>query len=125
MRRSDPPIPSCPRAVLVEDDEGVRRSLQLMLHARGYEVRAYASALPFLENLRADEVDLLVTDYRLPDGDGLGVLRALRRHGWHGRSILVTGFPSSTLTDSARACGFDVVLEKPLRPNELVGAISG
>ncbi|MFA6117943.1 MAG: response regulator [Sphingomonas sp.] len=111
--------------MLIEDDEGVRRSLQLVLHARGYDVRAYASALPFLENLRQDEIDLLVTDYRLPDGDGLGVLRALLRDGWHGRSILVTAFPSSMLTDSAKACGFDVVLEKPLRPNELAGAIAG
>jgi DNA-binding response OmpR family regulator len=122
-----PDFPTAPReqAVLIEDDEGVRRSLQLVLHARGYEVRSFASALPFLANLRAEEIDLLVTDYRLPDGDGLGVLRALRRNGWHGRSILVTAFSSPTLTASAKACGFDAVLEKPLRPNELAGAITG
>jgi len=125
MPRPDPTIASRSRAVLIEDDEGVRRSLQLVLHARGYDVRAFASALPFLGNLKIEEIDLLVTDYRLPDGDGIGILRALRRNGWHGRSILVTAFSSPTLTESARACGFDAVLEKPLRPNELAGAISG
>jgi len=112
------------RAVLIEDDEGVRRSLQLLLHARGYDVRSYASAAPFLLDPRAEEVDLLVTDYRLPDGDGLGVLRAMRRNDWRGRAVLITAFPSAMLIDNARACGFDAVLEKPLRPNELVGALT-
>jgi len=111
------------QAVLVEDDEPVRRSLQLMLHARGYDVRSFASARPFLDDLRCDGMDLLVTDYRLPDGDGLGVLRALRRAGWEGRAILITAFPSTALLDSAKACGFNAVLEKPLRPNELTGAL--
>lgn len=111
------------RAVLVEDDEPVRRSLQLVLHARGYDVRSFASAVPFLDDLRCDDMDLLVTDYRLPDGDGLGILRALHRAGWQGRAILITAFRSSALFDSAKACGFDAVLEKPLRPNELAGAL--
>lgn len=113
------------RAVLVEDDEAVRRSLQLVLHARGYDVRSFASAAPLLDGFQAEGIDLLVTDYRLPDGDGIGVLRALRRSGWQGRAILITAFPSPTLADSARASGFDAVLEKPLRPNELIGALSG
>lgn len=112
-------------AVLVEDDEPVRRSLQLLLHARGYDVRSYASAAPLLQDIRPDEADLLVTDYRLPDGDGMGVLRAMHRSGWTGRSVLITAFPSPALAESARACGFDAVLEKPLRPNELVGALTG
>ena len=123
-----PPTSSSPdprrRAVLVEDDEPVRRSLQLVLHARGYDVRSFASAAPFLDDPRCEDMDLLVTDYRLPDGDGLGVLRALHRVGWHGRAILITAFPSPALFDSAKACGFDAVLEKPLRPNELAGALA-
>jgi len=113
------------RAILVEDDEAVRRSLQLVLHARGYDVRSFASAAPLLDDAPIDAIDLLVTDYRLPDGDGLGVLRAMRRAGWHGRAVLITAFPSPALADSARACGFDAILEKPLRPNELIGALSG
>ena len=126
MTKTPPASPSrasAPRAVLIEDDDSVRRSLQLLLHARGYDVRSFGSAAPFLADLKHEQTDLLVTDYRLPDGDGLGVLRALLRAGWRGRSVLITGFPSATLTESAKACGFDVVLDKPLRPNELVGAI--
>ncbi len=126
MSNSSPkPMTNRRRAVLVEDDEAVRRSLQLLLHAQGYDVRSYALAAPFLLDPRPDETDLLVTDFRLPDGDGLGVLRAMHRTGWAGRAVLITAYPSPTLIDSARTCGFDAILEKPLRPNELVGALVG
>jgi len=110
--------------LLIEDDEAVRRSLQLLLHWRGYDVRSFASAGPVLAGDGMGDADILVTDYRLPDGDGIGVLRALRRSGWHGKAILITAFPSATLTESARASGFDAVLEKPLRQHELVGALA-
>lgn len=114
------------RLILVEDDEGVRRSLQLLLAWRGYDVRSYASAAAVVGHLGAEhENDILVADYRLPDGDGIGLLRALRRDGWHGRAILITGFPSPTLIDCALASGFDAVLEKPVRQHELVGALAG
>lgn len=114
-----------PRVVLlIEDDEAVRRSIQLLLHWRGYDVRSFASASPVLDADGIGDVDVLVTDYRLPDGDGIGVLRALRRSGWSGKAILITAFPSSALTESAHAIGFDAVLEKPLRQHELVGALA-
>lgn len=128
---SDKSIPSPgptdehPRVVLlIEDDEAVRRSLQLLLHWRGYDVRSFASAGPVLDGDGVGNIDVLVTDYRLPDGDGIGVLRALRRSGWSGKAILITAFPSTTLTESAHATGFDAVLEKPLRQHELVGALA-
>ena len=110
--------------LLIEDDETVRRSLQLLLHWRGYDVRSFAGAGPVLDAQELGEVDALITDYRLPDGDGIGVLRSLRRKGWAGKAILITAFPSEMLTETARATGFDAVLEKPLRQHELVGALA-
>ena len=110
--------------LLIEDDEAVRRSIQLLLHWRGYDVRSFGSAGPVLDGDSIRDVDILVTDYRLPDGDGIGILRALRRSGWKGKAILITAFPSVALIESARASGFDAVLEKPLRQHELVGALA-
>lgn len=111
------------RLMLVEDDEAVRRSLQLLLAWRGYDVLSYASAAAAISRSGEQECDVLVVDYRLPDGDGLGVLRALRRDGWSGKAILITAFPTPALFESAKACGFYTVLEKPLRQHELVGAL--
>ncbi len=113
------------RLILVEDDEGVRRSLQLLLAWRGFDVRSYASAASAIGHLSEDQdSDALVIDYRLPDGDGIGLLRALRRTGWSGRSVLITAFSSKTLIDAALASGFDAVLEKPLRQQELFHALA-
>lgn len=123
------PLPGLPvaqrRIILVEDDEAVRRSLQLLLAWKGYEVLSYGTAAAAISRPSEHrECDILVVDYRLPDGDGLGVLRALRRDGWQGRAILITAFPTTTLTDSAKAGGFHAVLEKPLRKHELIGALA-
>lgn len=112
------------RVLLVEDDDAVRRSLHLLLHGHGYEVKSYAAVAALTADKAAGEADYLVTDYRLADGDGLGVLRGLRRTGWAGRAILITGFPSSTLHDAALAGGFSAVIEKPLHHGQLLNAMA-
>ncbi len=110
-------------ALVVEDDAGVRRSLQLLLQSRGFDVRAFPAAAPVLAGAEVDTADVLIADYRLPDATGCDVRRALARRGWAGRSILVTGFPSADLAAEALACGFDAVLHKPLRRQVLVAAL--
>ncbi|CAM3337360.1 MULTISPECIES: response regulator [Sphingomonas] len=115
---------SGPTALLVEDDEGVRRSLQLLLHWKGYDVRSYPAARPLLAAADLDSADLLIADYRLPDATGCDVRLALARRGWSGRSVLITSYPSETLTAEAWASGFDAVLEKPLRQQALLAALS-
>lgn len=100
--------------VLVEDDPGVRRSLQLLLRARGFDVRAYSSGRALLADGVADNAVLLVADFRLADGDGIQVLESLRARAWAGPAILVTGFPAKDLEQRALNAGFARVLHKPL-----------
>lgn len=114
---------SRPRLVLIEDDAALRRSLQLLLQGKGFDVRAYPSGAHLMAETGVPDAYYLVADYRLPDSDGVHVLRALRERGWQGHAILVTGFPSAQLTVDAAAAGYARVLEKPLRQHELVSAI--
>mgnify|MGYP003940942999 CR=1 FL=1 len=125
LPQPDPAVEAQRVVLLIEDDEAVRRSLQMLLHWRGYDVRSFAGAAPVLEGNMMDDADVLIADYRLPDGDGISVLRALRRADWKGKSILITAFPSPTLAEAARAAGFDAVLEKPLRQHELIRVLAG
>jgi len=108
---------------LVEDDPAVRRSLQLLLSGRGYEVRAYASGLDLLADETAVTARGLIADFRMPDADGLTVLRTLRERGWNGSALLITGFPGKALSEQAIAAGFDRVLPKPLVDGALIDAV--
>lgn len=82
-----------PRLLLVEDDAAVRRSLQLLLQTKGFDVRAYASGHRLLADASADSAVGFIADYRL-DGlgalDGLDVLAGLRARGWRKPAILIT-----------------------------------
>lgn len=112
------------RVLLVEDDEGVRRSLQLLLEWNGFEVRAHAraSSAVGLDTLAA--IDLLVADYLLEDGDAINLLGDLRAAGWEGRAILITGEGTEGVERHAIAAGFSAVLEKPIVRDELIRALT-
>lgn len=113
-----------PLVLLVEDEDGVRRSLQLYLTGRGYRVRAFSAVAPAIADPASNEAALLVADYRLPDGDGLTLLAGLRQRGWQGRAILVTAYPSEQLAQIAATAGYATIIEKPLRHEELLGSLA-
>lgn len=116
-------LPDRPRLLLVEDDDGLRRSLQLMLYNQGFEVRAYPSAAQALADQSVTDAAMLVADYRLPDSDGIALLRELRSRGWTGRAVLVTGFPAPHLKIEADRVGYATVLEKPVPQHRLLAAV--
>lgn len=109
--------------LLVEDEPAVRRSLQLLLQANGFDVRAYASGTLLLADRTSLDAACLVADYRMPDCDGIDTLVQLRAKGWSGPAILITGFPSAGVTNIARSAGFNAVLEKPLRQHVLIRSL--
>ena len=109
-----------PRILLSEDDPAVRRSIQLLLVSRGYDVRAYTSARALLSDPMARLATALIADYRMPDVDGITMLQRLRASGWEGAALLISGFPSDDLAWRATEEGFDAVLEKPLKHQELI-----
>lgn len=112
-----------PRILLVEDEPGVRRSLQLLLQAQGFDVRAYATASTLLADRTALGSTCLVTDYRLEDMTGTAMVAALRERGWGGVAILITAFPSAQVAAEARAAGVAATIEKPFREHALVDAV--
>lgn len=115
--------PTRPVLFLLEDDPGVRRSLQLVLQGQGFEVRAHESAARLLADSRIRQAACLVTDYRLADMTGVDVLVALRDLGWHGPAILITGHGSKELSQRALTAGFAAIFEKPLRKFSLAKTI--
>lgn len=109
--------------IVVEDDDAVRRSLQLLLCWQGFEVRSYPNVARVLGGEDLDAARILVADYRLPDGDGISVLTALKGRRWQGRAFMITGYHSPELERAALRCGYAAVLQKPLRCHELLGLL--
>jgi FixJ family two-component response regulator len=120
------PPPNDPKPqliLLLENDAGVRRALHLMLRAHGFDVHAHESSTSLLADPAIPGAEFLLADYRLTDGDGIAVLRALRATGWQGRAILITGGASPALHAEAMAAGYAVVLDKPLQPHDVLNAL--
>lgn len=113
-----------PIILLVEDEPAVRRSLQLVLQGSGFSVRSYGAGTALLADPAARNAHALVADYRLPDGDGLTILRNLRAAGFSGPAVLITAFNSPELAARAEAAGFNRILEKPLADRLLREAVS-
>lgn len=111
--------------LLVEDDAAVRRSLQLILQGAGFAVRSYATGAALLADPNIGDARAIVADYRLPDGDGLRLLRDIRKAGFNGIAILITGFGSPELEIRAKAAGYVRILEKPLADRVLREAVVG
>lgn len=119
-----PPIDrSRQRILLLDDDQGVRRALHLMLHAHGYDVRSHESAALLLADSAVAGAAFLIADYRLSENDGIEVLRALRAAGWQGHAVLITGVVTAALRAAALAAGYAAVLEKPLQPHDVLRAL--
>lgn len=114
---------SRPLVLLVEDEDGVRRSLQLLLTGKGYRVKAFSAAEAAILDPASYEAAILIADYRLHDSDGIRLLTTLRARGWHGRAVLVTGFGSEQVDRAAHAAGFEAVFAKPMRHQELLAAL--
>lgn len=114
--------PERPRVLLVEDDSAVRRSIQLILQARGYDVRAFSSGALALADPSAIEAACLVTDYRMAGMSGLDLLRGLRAVGWRRPAILITAHRSDYIEQSEGAL-FDEILEKPLLDRRLCACV--
>jgi len=112
-----------PRIVLLEDDNGVRRSMQLLLHGRGFDVKAYSSADPMLADPDLAEVDCLIADYRLDGTNGIDVLRSLKARGWRKPAVLITAFNSADMTSKATKAGFDAIFDKPVKDHVLIAEL--
>ncbi|RYE02861.1 MAG: response regulator [Sphingomonadales bacterium] len=117
--------PARPLLLLVEDDDGVRRGLQLLLQGQGFDVHAFASARAALANTELHAARYLVADYALADSDGIELLTALRAKGWRGTGILITAFASPDLRAAALSAGFSAMLDKPFRDDDLLRALRG
>src|SRR6516164_3600557 len=100
---------------IIDDDDGVRDSLRLLLECEGFEVREFASCRKFLATVRSGDGDCLILDLHMPEMGGIELLEGMRRRGDRLPVILITGRLDPKTRERARAAGALAVVEKPYK----------
>jgi two-component system nitrogen regulation response regulator NtrX len=102
------------RIVIVDDEPNIGSSLRLILEGEGYGVTVCESVARLKAERVSGRADLYLLDVRLPDGNGVDVLRALRQQGDPAPVIMISGHGTiRDAIDATRNGAFDF-LEKPL-----------
>lgn len=111
------------RAYVVDDDELIRSMLRRMLTGAGIYSEQFASAAAFLDALPKLPVGCILLDLRLPEINGLELLRALKQRGRPDPVIMISGeadFPDAV--DAIKTGALDF-LQKPFRKDRLLEVI--
>lgn len=111
------PLLSAPRVLLVDDEEAVLLTIKGILELDGYDVTARGSGAEAIDLLGRQPFDLVLTDLRLEDTDGLSVLQEQRRVDPEGVGIVLTGYASM---DSALRAMRDGAYDYLIKPCEVV-----
>lgn len=109
------------RILVVEDEDKLRRVIQLHLEANGYEVEQARTAEEAV--LRAGEADLVLTDLRLPGMDGMELLGHIRRQNAHTPVIVMTAFGTVENAVAAMKAGAVDFLLKPFSLDHLSAVV--
>ena len=108
---------------VIDDDDGVRRSLAFLLRSAGIEAVAYASAIAFLDSVSAIRSGCVVTDVRMPDMNGIELLKRVREFDMALPVIVMTGHGDLSLAVEAMKAGAADFLEKPFDDETLLASV--
>ena len=108
-----------PKVLLIEDDSAQSALLSLELKRREFSIEVGRSLSEAAAKLGSGAYDIVLTDLRLPDGDGLEVLQAAKREQPDAEVVVITGHGSITSAVSAMKAGAFDFLTKPVEPEEL------
>jgi two-component system CheB/CheR fusion protein len=118
-----PSAGAAPTIFVVEDDQDNREAMQILLSNAGYQVKAYASALAFLESQRPEDRGCVITDVRMPGMNGLEMLATLVTAGSKLPAIIITGQGDIAMAVQAIRAGAADFLEKPFDSEALLASV--
>jgi two-component system, LuxR family, response regulator FixJ len=113
-----------PVIYIVDDDDGMRRALTVLMTTVGYQPMAFSRPADFLAKYDPNQPSCLVLDVRMPEMSGLEVQQQLNRNGALLPVILVTGHGDIPMAVQAMKDGAFDFLQKPFRDQELLDRIN-
>jgi CheY-like chemotaxis protein len=110
--------------LVVDDNPSMVSSMVDILEVKGFKVQSAYSGAEALEILRDHPVDILLTDVRMPDMNGVGLYRATRKTHPNLITLLMTAYTADDIVRHGVAEGIKTVLQKPVDIDALVAILS-
>jgi DNA-binding NtrC family response regulator len=111
------------KILVVDDEDIVRTSCSRTLSPEGYDVRLAKNGAEGLKMAREERFDLVLTDLKMPDMDGIEVLRIIKEQWPETAVIIVTGYQTVDTAVKAIKLGAYDYIEKPFTPDALITAV--
>lgn len=108
-----------PRILIVEDDADIVENLSILLQDEGYSVYQASSMEQAMKTLSTENIDLVLLDITLPDGNGYSVCTAVKRQT-NAPVIFLTAMADESSIVTGFQLGADDYITKPFKPMELI-----
>ncbi len=105
--------------LIVDDEQGYCKVLKVVFEKEGYAVATANSGEEAVEHIQNEHCDLIISDVKMPDMNGIGLLKAARDHSDDIRIILMTAFGTLETAREAFKLGADDFIQKPFQNDEL------
>lgn len=109
--------------LLVEDDITFSLMLRTWLQKKSYEVKSAGNAARAKKYITENHFDLILSDLRLPDEDGISILEWMQKNSIFIPVIIMTGYADIQSAVQAMKCGANDYISKPIQPDELLKKI--
>ena len=112
-----------PRILVVDDDESIRNTVKAILEDEGYIVDLAATGMEAIKRTEETTYNVALIDIRLPDLEGVELLKLMKDAVPRTRKIMVTGYPSMQNAVDALNKNADVYLIKPVDIEKLLNTV--
>jgi two-component system phosphate regulon sensor histidine kinase PhoR len=112
------------RILVVDDEPGIRSGVCEILELEGYAVDSADCGRAAQELVSHASYDVVLIDYRLPDIDGLTLLRSIRQMAPGVMTCMITAYANIETAIFATRQGVDIFLPKPFSPDDLISTVS-
>ena len=113
----------CPRILVVDDDDTIRTTMKAILQDEGYIVDLASTGKEAIQKSQENNYNVALLDIRLPDMEGVELLKLLKDGVPRTRKIMVTGYPSLQNAISALNKNADAYLLKPVDVEKLLNTV--
>ena len=110
------------KILIVDDEEVVRLSYMRILGGTNCNVKAVSTWSQIAQLMQQDPFDVVLLDLRMPEMDGITVLKALKQRWPESEVIIITGYPTLESAKQAVALGAYDYLTKPVGPDQVIDA---